>query len=314
MAYLPVRFGIALGSNKVLNSDVYKNNNSSTPPASLLQKIGVNSRYLALPEQDALALSKGAMVDLLKSGVLECDLLIGVTQTQQIRFPHMSALLQAEFFPNSFSPSFDINLGCSGFVYALLMVNSLTTTLARKNPIVVCADTYNKFIASQNNSAALIFSDAAAAVAFEFSQDSAILGFDIGGDGRGADKLCVGTTQNPQSDELSMDGASVMMFTMNTIPGSVKRTLDMAGIGLDDVDLFLFHQASAVVLGEIRRKLAIPSEKMPSNLLHRGNTVSCSLPLLMSELYKEQQIKKGMTVLLSGFGVGLSWATCLIRV
>ena len=101
-----------------------------------------------------------------------------------------------------------------------------------------CADTYNKFMTSQKNSAALIFSDAAVAVSFEFSQDSAILGFDIGGDGRGADKLCIGTTQNPQSQELFMDGASVMMFTMNTVPGSVKRTLDMAGIDLDDVDLF----------------------------------------------------------------------------
>lgn len=313
MAYLPVRFGVALGDNKVLNSDVCKNYANAPPPA-LLKKIGINSRYLASPDQDALELSKSAVADLLKKETLDCDLLIGVTQTQQIQFPHMSAMLQAEFFPNSFAPSFDINLGCSGFVYALLMVNSLTTTLARKNPIVVCADTYNKFIASQEHSAALIFSDAAVAVAFEFSQDSAILGFDIGGDGRGSDKLCIGTTQNPQTKELLMDGASVMMFTMNTVPGSVNRTLDMAGIDLDDVDLFLFHQASAVVLGEIRRKLAIPSEKMPSNLAHMGNTVSCSLPLLISELYRENKIQKGMTLLLSGFGVGLSWATCLIRV
>ena len=304
MAYLPARFGVALGDKKVLNS----------PPPNLLKKVGVDSRYLASSDQDALGLSKSAVADLLKSGTLDCDLLIGVTQTQQIQFPHMSAMLQAEFFSNSFSPSFDINLGCSGFVYALLMVNSLTTTLARKNPIVVCADTYNKFMTSQKNSAALIFSDAAVAVSFEFSQDSAILGFDIGGDGRGADKLCIGTTQNPQSQELFMDGASVMMFTMNTVPGSVKRTLDMAGIDLDDVDLFLFHQASAVVLGEIRRKLEIPSEKMPSNLSYIGNTVSCTIPLLMDELYRENKIQKGMTILLSGFGVGLSWATCLIRV
>jgi 3-oxoacyl-[acyl-carrier-protein] synthase-3 len=313
VAYIPARFGVALGDKKVRNEEVYRNYLSPPTPA-LLKKIGVDSRFLASSEEDALSLSKSALSDLYKSGVLECDLLIGVTQTQQIRFPHMSALLQAEFFPNSFSPSFDINLGCSGFVYALLIVNSLAATLHRKNPIVVCADTYNKFIINQNNSAALIFSDASVAVAFEFSKESAILGFDIGSDGRGADKLCVGSSQIPQSTELSMDGASVMIFTMNTVPGSVRRTLDMAGIALEDVDLFLFHQASAVVLGEIKRKLGIPSEKMPSNLFHVGNTVSCSIPLLMSELYKEQKIQKGMKLLLSGFGVGLSWATCLIRI
>lgn len=313
MAYLPATFGISLGSTNILNSEV-RGNDSRTPPPALLKKIGIENRYLASQDQDALGLSRNAVADLLGRESLDCDLLIGVTQTQQIQFPHMSAILQAEFFPTSFSPSFDINLGCSGFVYALLMVNSLTTTLARENPIVVCADTYNKFIGSREHSAALIFSDAAVAVGFEYSQDSTILGFDIGGDGRGAEKLCIGTSEKPQSKDLFMDGASVMMFTMNTVPGSVTRTLDMAGVHLDDVDLFLFHQASAVVLGEIRRKLGIPSEKMPSNLAHLGNTVSCSLPLLLAELYKDHKIEKGMTLLLSGFGVGLSWATCLIRV
>lgn len=313
MAYLPASFGVALGDNKILNSEVCISG-AETPPPALLKRIGIDSRYLASSGQDALELSRTALADLIKGREIDCDLLIGVTQTQQIQFPHMSAMLQAEFFPKSFSPSFDINLGCSGFVYALLMVNSLTTTLARKNPIVVCADTYNKYILSKKHSAALIFSDAAVAVAFEFSQDSKILGFDIGGDGRGADKLCIGTIQDPQNKELFMDGASVMMFTMNTVPGSVKRTLDMAKFDLEDVDLFLFHQASAVVLGEIRRKLAIPSEKLPTNLAHFGNTVSCSLPLLISELCRENKIQKGMTLLLSGFGVGLSWATCLIRV
>ena len=313
MAYLPVAFGVAFGDNKVLNSE-FCENLSDPPPPTLLKKVGIESRYVASPNQDALELSKGAITDLLGKGNFDCDLLIGVTQTQQIKFPHMSARLQAEFFSKSLAPSFDLNLGCSGFVYALLLVNSLSTTLSRESPIVVCADTYNKFIKTPEHSAALIFSDAAVAVAFKFSKGSAVLGFDIGGDGRGADKLCIGTAQDPKSNDLLMDGASVMMFTMNTVPESVRRTLYMAGIELGDVDLFLFHQASSVVLEEIKRKLAIPSDKMPSNLAYLGNTVSCTLPLLLSELYKENRIQKGMKVLLSGFGVGLSWATCLIRV
>lgn len=313
MAYIPTRFGISFGDIKVLNTEVGKDS-SRSPSLFLLKRIGVESRYLASPDQDALALSRSALSDLLKKKSVDCDLLIGVTQTQQIRFPHMSAFLQAEFFPDSLPPSFDINLGCSGFVYALLILNSLAKTLSRKSPIVVCADSYNKYIPLQNNSASLIFSDASVAIAFEYTTSSEIIGFDIGTDGRGADKLCIGTIKNSQCNELFMDGAEVMVFTMNTIPGSVKRTLDMAGIGLNDVDLFLFHQASAVILSEIRRKLEIPIEKMPSNIGYFGNTVSSALPLLMQELYAEHKIKEGMTLLLSGFGVGLSWATCLIRV
>lgn len=312
MAYIPKRFGISLGDCKINNSVIGED--SACPPPQLLIKIGIENRYLCAPLQDALVLSKYALSDLLRGGDVDCDLIIGVTQTQQIRFPHMSAFLQAEFFPDSFPPSFDINLGCSGFVYALILVNSLAKMLSSSNPIVVCADSYNKFIPSKTNSAALIFSDAAVAVAFEFSPGSEILGFDVGTDGRGADKLCIGTINNPLCNELFMDGASVMVFTMRTIPGSVNRALNMAGIGLDDIDLFLFHQASGVILDEIKRKLSIPNNKMPTNLRNYGNTVSCALPLLMEELYREQKIKEGMTLLLSGFGVGLSWATCVIRV
>lgn len=313
MAYIPKRFGISLGDCQVSNSAIVENS-ACPPPPQLLKKIGIENRYLSALHQDALVLSKCALSDLLRGGNVDCDLIIGVTQTQQIRFPHMSAFLQAEFFPDSFPPSFDINLGCSGFVYALIIVNSLAKMLSSSNPIVVCADSYNKFIPSKTNSAALIFSDAAVAVAFEFTPGSEILGFDLGTDGRGADKLCIGTINNPLCNELFMDGAAVTVFIMSTIPGSVKRALNMAGIGIDDIDLFLFHQASGVILDEIKRKLAIPNDKMPTNLRNYGNTVSCALPLLMEELYRKEKIKEGMTLVLSGFGVGLSWATCIIRV
>ena len=111
-----------------------------------------------------------------------------------------------------------------------------------------------------------------------------------------------------------MNGPAVMLFTLNKVVKSVKKVLTESNLKIDNIDFFLFHQASKIVLDELRSKLKIDQAKMPSNLRDIGNTVSCTIPLLIKELKSKEELKTGTKILLSGFGVGLSWATCIIEV
>lgn len=313
MALIPTNFGVALGTTVVRNEEILAGMDSAQLERLLL-RVGVRVRYTLGPGENSLILAQRAMAELLIGGAVPCDFILGVTQTAQIRFPHFTAFLQGQYFPEAKCPTMDINLGCSGFVYAYIILNALHRTGLTKNPILVCADTYNKFITERKNPAALLFSDAAVAMCFRADNDAEILATDLGGDGSGACSLCVGSIEQPDRRELFMDGAAVMQFTMGVVPDSIERVLSRAMVSKEDVDFFCLHQASAVVLTELARKLNIPLEKMPLNIDRYGNTVSCSIPLLLKELAAAGHLRKGTKILLAGFGVGLSWATCLIRI
>ena len=184
-------------------------------------------------------------------------------------------------------------------------------------PLLVCVDTYAKFIDSTDRSARPIFSDAAAAVLFREGRGLTIIDFDFGTDGRGADDLClpgVARRDSATTPAIRMNGAPILMFTMSKVPESVRLVLLRQQLAVEDVDLFVFHQASKVVLDNLQRVLKLSDEQMYSNLEEFGNTVSCTIPICLKQLRDAGRLRAGSLVVLSGFGVGLSWGTCLVRV
>ena len=278
----------SLGSIEISNSKILDSGtNNKDKNIELLNKLGIDLRYKCSESEDVKSLAISAFSKLCSKQQISPDFLIGVTQTSLNFFPHMSAFIEGSNLKNNIG-SFDINLGCSGFVYALIVLESMMAREICYNPAIICADSYNKSIK--------------------------ILSSDLGTDGTGADKLILEKNAEMQDQEIYMDGSAVYLFTMSKVIISVNKVLSDAKLNVDDVDLFLFHQASGMVLDSLQKKLNIPTKKMPRNLDQIGNTVSCTIPFLLEALQKSNDLHTGQKILLSGFGVGLSWATCIIEI
>ena len=304
----------SLGSIEISNSKILDSGtNNKDKNIELLNKLGIDSRYKCSESEDVKSLAISAFSKLCSKQQISPDFLIGVTQTSLNCFPHMSAFIEGSNLKNNIG-SFDINLGCSGFVYALIVLESMMAREICYNPVIICADSYNKFLTEPKNSAYLLFSDAAIAVSFSNDKSIKILSSDLGTDGTGADKLILEKNVEMLDQEIYMDGSAVYLFTMSKVIISVNKVLSDAKLNVDDVDLFLFHQASGMVLDSLQKKLNIPTKKMPRNLDQIGNTVSCTIPFLLEALQKSNDLHTGQKILLSGFGVGLSWATCIIEI
>jgi len=300
---------VEISNSKILDIGVINNDKN----IELLQKIGIDIRYKCSEEENVKSLALSAFSKLLKKQEVSPDFLVGVTQTSSNFFPHMTAFIEGDNLKNNVG-SFDINLGCSGFVYALIVLESMMARGICKNPVIICADSYNKFLNEPNNSAYLLFSDAAIAVSFSNDKSIKILSSDLGTDGTGANKLILEKNTDMLDQEIYMDGSGVYLFTMSKVIKSVNKVLSDAKLNVDDIDLFLFHQASGMVLDSLQTKLNIPAKKMPKNINEIGNTVSCTIPFLLEALQESNDLHAGQKILLSGFGVGLSWATCIIEI
>ena len=314
--------GVALGSKVVTNEDLSKQN-PDWDLAAITAKTGT-VRRLSSPQESALELASRAATQILaeadKSSV---DCLIAVTSTSDLRFPGVACLLQHKLGLRTSVFAFDVNLGCSGFVYAYITLGALTLAGVVKRPLLVCTDTYTRFIASNDRAARPIFSDAAAAMLFSPDEGMTIIDYDVGTDGGGGyDLMLRGIPPNPEDVanggttrmDLHMDGAKVLMFTLSKVPASVRKVLTRQGLNPEDISHFIFHQASKIVLDNLQRNLKIPEDRLFRNLEKFGNTVSCTIPICLKDLIDGKQLRPGSLLLLCGFGVGLSWATCLIRV
>jgi 3-oxoacyl-[acyl-carrier-protein] synthase-3 len=215
--------------------------------------------------------------------------------------------------------AFDVNLGCSGFTYGLAIGGSLIETGVAKQGLLICGDTYSKYIDKNDRACRSVFGDAASATHLVSSKEGMLGPFEMGTDGSGHENLIVplsGTRKSldsTQEKKLFMDGANVFMFTMNMVPKCVDALLKKSDLQIEDIDLFVFHQASKLVIDNIIRLLGLPHEKVFVNYAEIGNTVSSSIPIALKDAADNKQLNSGDRVMLVGFGVGYSWGGCLIN-
>jgi 3-oxoacyl-[acyl-carrier-protein] synthase-3 len=242
--------------------------------------------------------------------------------------------------------AFDVSAGCAGFVYALAMAAGAVASGMRDNVLVVGAEAISRVIDWEDRSTAILFGDGAGAAVVSAVKGAGvapplraaagagpdtnagvlpvgILGFDLGGDGSGADSLSIpaGGSRLPASYEtvaarqhyLRMNGKEVYKFATRVVTHSAKRVLDRCGYAVADIDLFVPHQANLRIIEGAVAKMGLPWEKVYTNLQKYGNTSSASIPLCLKEARAEGRLKDGDLVLLMGFGAGLSWGACLMR-
>ena len=215
--------------------------------------------------------------------------------------------------------AFDINLGCSGYIYGLSVCSSLIETGVAKKGLLICSETYTKFIDKSDRTCRPLFGDGAAATLLTACVNDKLGPFTFGTDGSGYDNLILrGSGARVENDSnainnLFMEGAKVFMFTMDMVPKSVEGMLKKVDLSIDEIDLFVFHQASKLVIDNITRRLDLPEEKVFRNYQDIGNTVSASIPIALKDAEDKKVLKRGDKVMLTGFGVGFSWGSCLLE-
>ncbi len=294
-------------------------------------KVGIKKRHIALQDETALDLAEQASLRVLeKYDKNIIDYVILCTQSPDYFLPTSACILQQRLGLNTNCGAIDFNLGCSGYVYGLSLVKGLLAANVASNILFVTAETYSKFIHPKDRTNRAIFGDAGAATILSKETLGQIGEFCLRTDGRGAEKLIVknGASRspyNPETDELTygednvytennlyMAGPDIFTFTIENIPQLVSDTLEKNNLSIEEVDLFIFHQANAFMLNFLRKKIKIPKEKFFIELSNTGNTVSCTIPIALEEAIKKGLVTKGSKVLLAGFGVGLSWGATVI--
>lgn len=322
----------------VLTNDALAKLYPDWPARKILDKTGISERRIAAPGETAADLAYEAARKLFASGAAapeDVDFLILCTQASDHILPTSACLLQERLGLSRDIGALDVNLGCSGFVYGLSLASGLIASGAAANVLLLTADTYSKYINEGDKSVRTLFGDGAAAtlVSAGAGEGGRIGPFVFGTDGRGGKDLIVeaGGFRTPRSaetaivrddgqgnrraaDNLYMNGANVMSFTLREVPRTYHALLDKAGIGADEVDYVVLHQANKFMLDALQKKLAVPPEKFPRRYEDIGNTVSSTIPFVLSDLLAGNALAKGKRLILIGFGVGLSWAGALIQV
>jgi 3-oxoacyl-[acyl-carrier-protein] synthase-3 len=224
--------------------------------------------------------------------------------------------------------AYDVSAGCTGFVYALAMAAGAVAAGLHEQVLVVGAETISRILDWQDRSTAVLFGDGAgaavvSAVELGRSAPAGILGFDLGGDGSGADFLQVpaGGSRLPAScatvearqHYMQMNGHEVYKFATRVVAGSASRVLKRCGRKVKDIDLFVPHQANLRIIEGAAKKLGVPADRVYTNVQRYGNTSCASIPLCLSEARAEGRLRDGDLVLLMGFGAGLSWGACLME-
>jgi 3-oxoacyl-[acyl-carrier-protein] synthase III len=297
-------------------------------------KTGIDSRHIAASDECASDFAVRAAEKLFDAGAVrkeEIDFALLCTQSPDYRLPTTACLIQDRLGLPTSTGALDFNLGCSGFIYGLGLAKGLIESGQAHNVMLFTAETYSKYINPRDRSIRTIFGDAGAATLIKGVEDcnEHIFPIAYGTDGSGAGNLIVprggarasaGVLTPPADenferspDDLYMNGSEVFAFTLRRVPDSLSLALKQAKLSLEDVDLFVFHQANAFMLEHLRQKIGIPKEKFFMAMGDIGNTVSATIPIALKRAEQEGALRRGMKVALSGFGVGYSWATCIIE-
>ena len=293
----------------------------------IFSKTGIAQRHIARPDECASDLGVAAANRLFNEFDVDpksIDFLLFCTQTPDYPLPTTACLVQQRLGLRTNTGAIDFNLGCSGFVYGLSFADGLIRTGSVKRVLLITAETYSKYIHPTDRSLRTIFGDGAAATLIDSAEEPTLSGFQFGTDGSGADTLLVAKGgARPEADaikprhrhrwpsELYMDGPSLINFTVGAVPELVDQVLASAKLSRNDIDLYLFHQATFKMLDQLRQRIGLTEEEMPICLENYGNTVSATIPILIDELRRDGRLRRGMTNLLIGFGVGWSWAGCV---
>ncbi len=325
---------------KKLGNEELANNFSGWTPEKITRKLGIDFRSIAGEGETALDMGVKAAERLFVAGIAvreEIDFVIFCTQSPDYFLPTSACIIQNRLKIPVNSGAFDINLGCSGYIYSLGVSKGLLESGLAKKILLITSETYSHYINDQDRVSRPIFGDGATATLLTVTPDAPdpnwFLGtFEFGTDGNGANMLiveggahrCPSTPETAREyvdtfgsmrskDQLFMNGPGIFTFSIHRIPALVEKYRAFCKEKSQNIDNYIFHQANKYMLDRLCDLCEIDPAHFYNNILNRGNTVSSSIPIAVTDALEENFMERDSLSLLVGFGVGLSWGACLVR-
>jgi 3-oxoacyl-[acyl-carrier-protein] synthase-3 len=285
----------------------------------ITERTGIKERRIAAPDQAMTDLAlPAARIALERAGVEpeEIDLIIVATVTPDMMFPTTASLL-ADLLPAPKAAAYDLLAGCTGFVYALAQAHAMVSAGLSKKALVVGGDVLSKILDWTDRSTLVLFGDGAGAVVIERVVEGGFEGFELGADGGGGEHLWLpgsGSRTFEDADRLvKMNGREVFKFATRVMVSSAEALLDEVGRTIDDVDVYVPHQANTRIIDYATRKLGIAEDRVIVNVDKYGNTSSGSIPLALGDAEADGRLRQGALVLMTGMGAGLTWGSTLME-
>ncbi len=291
----------------------------------IVERTGIRERRVAAPDEALSDLALPAAKDALEQAGLQpsaVDLIIVATVTPDMLFPSTGAILADQLGAKD-AAAYDLSAGCTGFVYALVQAHGMVASGLVDHALVVGGDVLSKIVDWEDRSTCVLFGDGAGAVVLERVPDGGFLGFELGADGSGGPELYMpaGGSRAPATAETvaarqhfaKMNGREVFKFATRVLVDSAEKVLDECGVPVEEIDVYVPHQANVRIIDHARKKLGIPEERTVVNVDRFGNTSSGSIPLALGDAESDGRLKEGEMVLMTGMGAGLTWGSALIE-
>ncbi len=285
----------------------------------ILARTGIRERRMAAKEEALSDVALPACIDALAQAGVEgkdIDLLIVATVTPDMAFPSTGAIL-ADRLGAVDAAAYDLSAGCTGFMYALAQAYGMLAGGLAKRALVVGGDLLSRILDWEDRSTLVLFGDGAGAVVLEATPEVGFLGFELGADGGGGENLWLPGSGSRIFDEadrhVKMNGREVFKFATRILVQSAQDLLRQCELTIDDVDVYVPHQANMRIIDHATRKLGVPSDRVVINVDRFGNTSSGSIPLALADAAADGRLKPGKLVLMTGMGAGLTWGSALIR-
>jgi 3-oxoacyl-[acyl-carrier-protein] synthase III len=287
----------------------------------IMHRTGIRERRIAR-EDEALSdmALPAARQALAMAGVTgpELDLLICATVTPDMAFPATAAIMADELGATE-AAAYDLSAGCTGWMYAVAQAYGMLAGGVCRRALVVGGDVLSKIVDWSDRTTCIVFGDGAGAVVLERVESGGFMGFELGADGSGGMQLYLpaGGSREPTSAEsvarhdhyVHMNGREVFKFATRVLVSSAEKLLDQLGLTVDDIDLYVPHQANVRIINHAVERLGIPEEKVVVNVDRYGNTSSGSIPLALADAVRSRRVDKGDIVLMTGMGAGLTWGS-----
>jgi len=283
------------------------------------ERTGIRERRIASPEQAmsdiALPAARAALEEAGLEG-RELDLIVVATVTPDMAFPSTGAIL-GDLLEAPDAACYDLSAGCTGFMYALAQAYGMIAGGLASKALVVGGDVLSKILDWDDRSTLVLFGDGAGAVVLERVEEGGFLGFELGAEGAGGVHLWLPGSGSRAFEEpekyVKMNGREVFKFATRVLVSSAEKLLTECGRSVDEVDVYVPHQANVRIMDHAARKLGIPEEKMVVNVDRYGNTSSGSIPLALADARADGRLDDGALVLMTGMGAGLTWGSSLIQ-
>ncbi len=317
-------FGSSLPEMAIKNADLEKL--FDTSDEWIFTRTGIKQRRIISKNETGLSLSLEAAKQALKKANLkpeEIDLIIVATATPDNLYPTVSCMLQGELGAVN-AAAFDLSAACSGFIFGIVTASQFIYTGQYKNILVVGVDIHSRFIDWSERSVAILFGDGAGAVLLSscLAKDDELLSYIMKSEADSNLDLCLNNENidyplykpESKSNFVRMNGKSIFQFAVRVVPDLVKDVLDKVNLKVSEVDYLVLHQANKRIMDYISNKLGFNKGQIISNIEKVGNTSAASIPLAIVDGFRTNKIKTPCTMLLVGFGAGLTWGAIVSRI